>query len=196
MPRTRKRSAPRRIASAGVCAALSSLLAGCSDERAVDDGASEQAGQASAVSRRQGGTSLPRWPAPADVPERVAAAGLDLGPMGMAEHYHPQLKLIVNAAEVSVPANIGVDPATGAMSALHTHTGDGELHVEADVAGEVFTLGQLFTQWGVRLSSDQIGGVRTKAGGAVTVTSNGKPYTGDPAELRLEPNQRIVVELT
>ncbi|MBA2716509.1 MAG: hypothetical protein H0U51_05555 [Propionibacteriales bacterium] len=129
------------------------------------------------------------------MPERVAAAGLDLGPMGMAEHYHPQLEVIINGDEVLVPANIGVDPATGAMSALHTHTTDGQIHVEADVAAEVFTLGQLFTEWGVNLGSDQIGGEHAKAGDAVTVTSNGEPYTGDPAELRLEPNQQIVVQL-
>lgn len=29
-------------------------------------------------------TSMPPWPAPADVSVRVAAAGLDLGPMGTA----------------------------------------------------------------------------------------------------------------
>ncbi len=67
--------------------------------------------------------------------------------------------------------------------------------MEADVAGEVFTLGQLFTEWAVKLGSDQIGGEHAKAGDAVTVTSNGEPYTGDPAELRLEPNQQIVVQL-
>ena len=127
---------------------------------------------------------------------RVAAAGLDLGPMGMAEHYHPQLRIIINGTEVPVPGNIGVDPATGAMSALHTHEPDGTIHIEADTAGEVFTLGQLFTQWGVKLTSTQVGGVRTKNGQKVTLTSNGAPVTGDPADLRLQPEQKIVLELS
>jgi hypothetical protein len=48
-----------------------------------------------------------------------------------------------------MPANIGVEPITGAMSALHTHETDGTIHIEADTKGELFTQGQLFTQWGV-----------------------------------------------
>ena len=83
----------------------------------------------------------------------------------------------------------------GAMSAVHTHEGDGTIHIEADTTGEVFTLGQVFTQWGVKLTSTQIGGVRARAGQDVTVTSNGQPVTGDPKDLRLEPEQQIVVEL-
>jgi hypothetical protein len=34
----------------------------------------------------------------------------------------------------------------------------------------------LFTEWGVKLGSDQIGGEHAKAGDAVTVTSNGEPW--------------------
>lgn len=52
--------------------------------------------------------------------------------MGTADHYHPHLRIIINGNEVPVPANIGVDPATGAMSALHTHETDGTIHIEAD----------------------------------------------------------------
>ncbi|QIK75714.1 hypothetical protein [Nocardioides piscis] len=140
-------------------------------------------------------TSMPPWSVPTDVSARVAAAGLDLGPMGTAEHYHPQLRIIIDGADVPVPSNIGVDPATGAMSALHTHEGDGTIHIEADSVGEVFTLGQLFTQWGVDLTRQQIGGVRAEPGQQVQLTSNGADVTGDPAELRLEPNQQIILTL-
>lgn len=138
---------------------------------------------------------MPPWPAPTDVPARAARAGLDLGPMGMAEHYHPQLQIIINGEEVPVAPGIGVDPNTGAMSAVHTHEGDGTIHIEAGKAGEAFTLGQVFTQWGVTLTNAQIGGVRAKAGQKVTVTSNGAPVTGDPMKLRLAPKQKIVVQL-
>ena len=140
--------------------------------------------------------SLPPWPVPSDVAVRVAAAGLDLGPMGMAEHYHPQLQIIIDGAEVPVPGNIGVDPTTGAMSALHTHEPDGTIHIEADTVGEVFTLGQLFTQWGVLVTPTQIGGVRTNDRSKMTLTSNGTPVTGDPTNLRLEPEQKIVLQLS
>jgi hypothetical protein len=129
------------------------------------------------------------------VAARVAAAGLDLGPMGMAEHYHPQLRVIINGTAVPVPGNIGVDPSTGAMSALHTHEPDGTLHIEADTAGEVFTLGQLFTQWGVQLTSTQIGGAKAANGQMLTVTSNGTRVKGNPKDLRLQPDQQIVLEL-
>ncbi len=138
---------------------------------------------------------MPPWPAPTDVAARVASAGLDLGPMGMADHYHPHLQIILDGSEVQVPANIGVDPATGAMSALHTHEPDGTIHIEADRAGEVFTLGQLFIQWGVKLTTTQIGGVQARERQKVTLTSNGTPVAGDPMNLRLEPEQKVVLQL-
>ncbi len=139
---------------------------------------------------------MPPWPAPADVAARVAAAGLDLGPMGMVEHYHPQLRIILNGKDAQVAANIGVDPTTGAMSALHTHEPDGTIHIEADTASEVFTLGQLFTQWGVALTPTQIGDVKAKKGQQVTITSNGAPVAGKPGDLRLQPDQQIVLQLS
>ena len=139
------------------------------------------------------GTSLPPWPAPTDVADRVAGAGLDLGPMGTAEHYHPRLRIVIDGIDVPVAPNIGVDPTTGAMSALHTHEGDGTLHIEADTEGEVFTLGQLFIQWGVKLTPRQVGGVRTQPGERVAVTSDGDRITGDPMDLRLAPDQEIVL---
>ena len=114
--------------------------------------------------------------------------------MGTAEHYHPNLQIIIDGQQVQVPANIGVDPATGAMSAVHTHETDGTIHIEADTVGEVFTLGQLFTQWGLKLTPTQIGGVRVD-NGALRVISDGTPVKGDPADLRLEPEQRIVLQV-
>lgn len=147
-------------------------------------------------SAEENATSMPPWPAPTDdVAARVDAAGLDLGPMGTAEHYHPQLQIVVDGKSVQVPANIGVDPSTGAMSALHTHETDGTIHIEADTVGEVFTLGQVFTEWGVALSSTQVGGAMAKAGEKVSLTSNGSPVAGDPGDLRLEPDQKIVLRL-
>lgn len=137
-----------------VALALTAALtvAGCGNDTTnapVAGSQSTQAGDVSGGSPALDETSMPPWPAPVDdVPARVAAAGLDLGPMGTAEHYHPHLRILANGTEVPVPPNIGVDPATGAMSAVHTHEADGTIHIEAATAGEVFTLGQLFTEWG------------------------------------------------
>ena len=169
------------------------LLAGCSGKPADDATTSEQAAVGKAEPDRR---SMPPWPAPTDdVAARVTAAGLDLGPMGMAEHYHPRLQIVIDGKQVPVPAGIGVDPATGAMSALHTHETDGTIHIEADAAGETFTLGQLFTEWGIKLTRSQIGGVRTTNDGQLVVTSNGKRISGDPRDVRLEPEQKIVLEI-
>ena len=140
-------------------------------------------------------SAMPPWPAPvADIPALVEGAGLDLGPMGMAEHYHPTLRILIDGEQIAVPPSIGVDPSTGAMSAVHTHEGDGTIHVEADTVGEVSTLGQLFMQWDVALGTDRIGGVQ--ADNPISVTVDGRQVTGDPDGLRLRPDQKIVLEVT
>jgi hypothetical protein len=184
-----------KVVAAVLSVSIGSLLLGCSNDP-VDSAAPRPTSESAAArSVELDGSSLPPWPAPADVAARAASAGLDLGPMGLAEHYHPHLRIIINGNEVPVPANIGVDPATGAMSALHTHETDGTIHIEADTVGEVFTLGQLFIQWGVKLTPTQIGGVHAKDGQKVMVTSNGAPAAGDPMSLRLQPDQRIELRL-
>lgn len=175
-------------------AALVGGLAGCSNASTAGV-ASTQGGSTSSGSTRLDDTSMPPWSAPTNVPARVAKAGLDIGPMGMAEHYHPHLRIVIANKEVPVAGNLGVDPATGAMSAVHTHQSDGTIHIEAGEAGEQFTLGQLFTEWGVRLTRTQIGGVRAKAGRTVTVTSNGTPVQGDPMNVGLKRDQQIVIRL-
>lgn len=73
--------------------------------------------------------------------------------------------------------------------------GDGTIRIEADSVGEVVTLGQFFTQRGVALTRQQIGGARAKPGEQVELTSNGAKVTGYPADLRLEPNQQVISAL-
>lgn len=182
------------LTTAALVAAVSGTLTGCgTDSPRTADTGSGGSGTPTRAEVAPDDTSPPPWPAPADVPARVAAAGLDLGPMGTAEHHHPHLTITIDGQRVPVPPNIGVDPTTGAMSAVHTHEGDGTIHVEAHTVGEQFTLGQLFTQWGVALTPTRVGGAKAPAGQEVTVTSNGTLVTGDPADLRLEPDQQIEV---
>ena len=187
----------RTLSALALTLALGGGLAACGDDTNAGVGKAEASGSSSTSSGgvKPDDTSLPPWPAPGDVPARVAAAGLDLGPMGTAEHYHPMLTITIDGQQVPVAPNIGVDPNTGAMSAVHTHEGDGTIHIEADTVGEKFTLGQLFTQWGVALTETQIGGVKAKAGEKVTVTSNGTRVPGNPADLRLESDQQIELTL-
>jgi hypothetical protein len=140
-----------------------------------------------------GAETLPPWPAPADAVGRAEAAGLSIGPMGMAEHYHAHLDVIVDGRPVEVPANIGIDATSGAMSGLHTHAADGVLHVEAQETGQLFTLGQLFTEWDVRLSRQQIGGLRAEDGNVLSAYVNGDKVAGDPALVQLEGKQQITL---
>lgn len=189
----RSRSVLRRISAAPIIGALLlGLLVGCGSDPANDRTSSRAEESGGSVADQ---ALMPPWPAPTDVPARVASAGLDLGPMGTAEHYHPRLRIVIDGKDVPIPANIGVDPTTGAMSAVHTHETDGTIHIEADTAGQTFTLGQLFTQWGVTLTPTQIGGVKATDGQQVNLTSNGTPVAGDPNDLRLEPDQVIVLRM-
>jgi hypothetical protein len=123
----------------------------------------------------------PPWPAPADVPGRAKAAGLPLGAMGTAEHYHVHLDVLVNGKAITVPANVGVDQSSGQMSYLHTHTPDGIVHIEAGRAGQRFTLGQLFTEWNVRLTATQLGAMKAGGDNTLALYVNGKRVPGDPA---------------
>jgi hypothetical protein len=184
------------LTTSALAAALTLPLAACGTDATTTTPASNRTPSASTLADAGAdGTSRPPWPAPVDVPARVAAAGLDLGPMGTAEHYHPHLSITVDGKPVPVPPNIGVDPNTGAMSAVHTHEGDGTIHIEAHTVGEKFTLGQLFIQWGVALTPTQVGGVHAKKGEKVRLTSNGTPVPGHPAGLRLEPDQHITLSV-
>jgi hypothetical protein len=97
------------------------------------------------------------WPTPDDVPDRVEAAGL---PHSETEfltiHYHAHLDIFVNGSSQPVAASIGrVDQSF--FSPLHTHATSGLIHIEA-ASDERFTLGMLFTEWGVRLTDNCVGG--------------------------------------
>ncbi len=140
-----------------------------------------------------GATSPPPWPAPPDVSTRAKAAGLSLGPMGMAEHYHVHLDVIIDGRSVPVPADLGVDPASGAMTGLHTHTPDGIVHIEASQPGQVFTLGQLFTEWDVRLTDSQLGALRATPDNELAVSVNGDAVRSEVATTPLAEHQQITV---
>lgn len=140
-----------------------------------------------------GAEQAPPWPAPSDVPARAEKAGLPLGPMGTAEHYHAHLDVIVNGQPVVVPADIGVDPASGMMSGLHTHDPNGVLHIEAARRGQPFTLGQLFTQWNVRLTPTQVGPLKVGGDNTLRLYVDGREVPTDPATLRLAAHQQIAL---
>jgi hypothetical protein len=97
------------------------------------------------------------WPAPANVVERVAAAMLPTyGVEPTAYRAEARLSIAVAGVRRVIPAGIGIDPEGGVISAVSTRACDGVIHVAAPDEIDVY-LGQLFTEWGVRLTQHCIG---------------------------------------
>ncbi len=69
------------------------------------------------------------------------------------------------------------------------------LHVESPTNAQ-FTLGQLFTEWDLRLGPGQIGSYRDQPGTRVQVYVNGRPFTANPTRLVLQPHQEIAVVIS
>ncbi len=138
---------------------------------------------------------------PAAAEPGARLAGLPVTPMGqVVEHYHPKLTILIHGRPVRVPANIGVNTDTGAMSPLHTHDTSGELHIEAAEPGRRYTLGQLFDtlgqlfdEWQVALDADRIGGLTSTPDARLRAFVNGHPAPGDPADITLRPQQHLTL---
>lgn len=97
------------------------------------------------------------WPNPDEVAERIDAAGL---PSSSTEslnvHYHSHVDIFVDGKPEPVASSIGREDQS-LFSPLHTHATSGLIHIEAPEE-QRFTVGMLFTEWGVRLTDDCIGG--------------------------------------
>lgn len=140
-----------------------------------------------------GAETMPPWPAPADASAAVAAAGLPmLGSELAVEHIHAHLDVLVDGEPVAVPAGLGIDTTRGAMGPLHTPDGSGVIHVESPVKRK-FSLGEVFSEWQVSLSADNIGALRAVDGKAVRVFVNGAQQAGNPAAIMLGDRDEIAV---
>jgi len=140
------------------------------------------------------------WTRPADQAAQVHRAGLDLlAAENLTLHYHAHLDIVLDgrAVPVPVPARLGISvtDAAGNIAALHTHDTSGVLHVESPTNAQ-FTLGQLFTEWDLRLGPGQIGSYRDQPGTRVQVYVNGRPFTANPTRLVLQPHQEIAVVIS
>ncbi len=111
----------------------------------------------------------------------------------VVNHVHAPLTIVVDGQSVAVPANIGIDQATGIISPLHTHDDTGLIHVEADDAAFVATLGEFFDVWGVRLTGDCVGGYCADGEASLRVFVDGEEVTGDPRSIPLEDEAAITV---
>jgi len=174
-----------------VAAALITTAAIGARNLSHDKGAKASANLQSSSGR--GAESAPPWGLPADAAGRVKTAGLTLGQMGTADHYHVHLDVLVDGQPVPLLANIGIDPSSGQMSGLHTHSADGLVHIEAGTKGQPFTLGQLFTEWNVRLTADRLGSLAADKKNTLAAYVNGKKVAGNPAMVRLVTHQEIAI---
>jgi hypothetical protein len=124
-------------------------------------------------------------------------------------HVHTHLTIFVNGKARVIPYGVGIPGDQPVQTAngpfvetgscfywLHTHAEDGILHVESPSTTETFTLGQFFAEWGIPLSSTQVG----PASGKLTVffTAPGKKvgiYKGNPANLPLGSHYQIQIDV-
>jgi len=160
-------------------------------------------------------TSAIAWPAPADPMARARAAGLvPETAESFVLHVHAHLDVFVNGQAVTVPAGIGInihDPAvhtldvggakaygsidppckTACISPLHTHDVTGILHTESPnlVRNQ---LGQLFTEWGVKLDTKCVQSYCMPAT-KIAVYVDGKQFKGDPRTIVLSDRKEIAI---
>jgi hypothetical protein len=133
----------------------------------------------------------------------------------LVAHDHTHLTIFVNGQARVIPYGVGIpgfqvqniNPQPPAAPGpfvttgtcfywLHVHAYDGVIHIESPNTSTSFTLGQLFDEWGIPLSSTQVG----PATGKVTAffTSPGKKtgiYTGDPRNLPLGHHYQIQLDV-
>jgi hypothetical protein len=108
------------------------------------------------------------------------------GHESLAMHIHVRLRIIVDGAEVRVPAGIGVLP-DGRMRVIHTHDETGVIHVESPKYME-FTFGDFLKIWGKSLNSTCFDDLC----GEVWLSANGG-YVADPHSYVLRDGDELVL---
>ncbi len=132
------------------------------------------------------------WPAPRNASVYIAAAGLPaLSQEQLAYHIHAHVDIFVNGVQEPVPANIGIDINAGKISPLHTHDATGVIHIES-ADQRRFTLGQFFTEWGVRLGEGCVGSYCAPQT-SLHVYVDGQETTTDPTQIELKAHDEIAM---
>lgn len=137
------------------------------------------------------------FPLPADPGAQIRAAGLrELPEDAELTTTYAHVDVIINGFAVEVPAGIGTTP-TGA-SPVSTPGTDGVVRIQTEVSEDpedtppTFTLGQLFTQWGVRLDKTCVATYCTDTSQQLLGMVNGQ-LVGDPASIAFSDQDQIVV---
>jgi hypothetical protein len=190
-------------------------IAGCGDEK---NGTAKPAGTATQTKGEVPPAATEAkllWQAPGDPLARTVKAGLHPERKEhLTYHVHAHLDLFVDGKPIEVPPGIGINiddpdvrrfdepdgsasygginPACrkACISPLHTHDASGVLHTESKTR-EPNTLGQFFTEWGVRLSTSCVG--EYCAPKQVAFYVNGRPFGGDPRAIKLSDREEIAI---
>jgi len=134
--------------------------------------------------------SLPKDPAAA-----IRSAGLpELSPERSRElavvHDRAHLDVTINGEAVLVPSGIGVTPNKN-LSPMHTTDDAGIVRIEAEKP-DTFTIGQFFTEWGVKLDKNCLATFCTDDKNQLLGFVNGQ-LVPDPASIPITQNSEIVV---
>ena len=89
----------------------------------------------------------------------------------LALHIHPKVMIEINEQNYPLPANIGI--SSQGMRVIHTHEGDGTLHIESPYPHQ-FYLEDFFTIWGKRFTDQCIMEYCEDEKSALTVYVNGE----------------------
>jgi hypothetical protein len=129
------------------------------------------------------------WPAPPDTVERANAALVPTYTTA-PDRFRVEANLVVRiyGTARSVASGIGVDADGERLSALHTTSCDGAIHVTAAESLDVH-LWQLFQEWGVRLTQHCIGETCDAEG--VRIVLDGHPVNMCPGAISIEDGTRI-----
>ncbi len=112
---------------------------------------------------------------------------------GAATHIHQHLTIDIKGQAFPLPAGIGIDDSQGCLYALHTHSGDGVVHVEAP-SSDTYTLGQFFDIWQSPLGRKRLLTFAADRTHSVRAFVNGRLYRGDPRAITLTPHALITLE--
>jgi hypothetical protein len=187
---------------------LTSSLAACSS--------SKSGGSSTSITAPAPSSSDPMpYPAPSDPMARARAAGLVPEPAEQLQyHVHAHLDVFVNGKHIIVPAGLGIDItnrrvhkfetdgmaawggivipcAEACISPLHTHDVTGILHTESSTRHDN-TLGQLFTEWNVRLDANCFA-TYCRPAQALAIYVNGTKFDGDPTTIPLSDHKEIAI---
>lgn len=105
-------------------------------------------------------------------------------------HIHPHLRIIINGAEQTIPANVGSSPSC--LHPLHMHDTTGTIHIESPEQRD-FTLADFFAVWDKKFSRDQILDSVSDAKHEIVMTIDGQPNNAYQ-NLILKDKQEIVIE--